>query len=168
MTDQVDLGSTGLGAHGVGEGVERLGRQPDVLRAERRQLEVPDAVAVGPQAGDERLVGEAHAEQSVDDDDRILDGRVRGHTTTDAQDRQRRRRGDDSPEGPSKSPHVPLQRMSGVSAHPGQSYHSVMFDGGGQGVAAVAGRPGSWATSSGVNSRIQAANSSRIPSGSWK
>jgi hypothetical protein len=108
MTDQVDLGSTGLGAHGVREGVERLGRQPDVLRAERRQLEVPDAVAVGPQAGHERLVGEAHAEQSVDGDDRILDGRVRRHTATDTQDRQRRRRGDDNPEGPSKSPHVPL------------------------------------------------------------
>ena len=71
----------GLRPHTVGERVPAPGRDPDVLRAERRELEVPHLIAVGAQSGHQRLVGEAHAEQAVDHDHRIIGrrrGRVRG------------------------------------------------------------------------------------------
>src|SRR5918996_152036 len=119
MADQVDLGGAGLGPHAVGEAVERLGRAVDVLRPERGQLEVPHLVAVGPQTGHERFVGEARPEQAVHDDHRIPHRcGPGGCAATGGQDRQGRGRGqrgrDRSKQPPHQSPSCDVCR----STHP--------------------------------------------------
>src|ERR687892_122579 len=119
MADQVDLGGAGLGPHAVGEAVECLGRAVDVLRPERGQLEVPHLVAVGPQTGHERLVGEARPEQAVHDDHRIPHRcGPGGCAATGGQDRQGRGPGqrgrDRSKQPPHQSPSCDVCR----STHP--------------------------------------------------
>jgi hypothetical protein len=74
VADEVDPGDPSASPHPVGEGIEGACRRVDVAGAAVGQDEDRHLVAVGPEPGGERLVGEAGREGTGHDDDRVGDG----------------------------------------------------------------------------------------------